>query len=83
MGLDDILTDVGLTARARALTCVMTINRLVYPSSELAMPDWIRSTALDDLMGVDFTWRAEDSLYRNLDRLPPRRAAIRVGAVRA
>ena len=57
LGLDDILTDVGLTARARALTCVMTINRLVYPSSELAMPDWIRSTALDDLMGVDFTAR--------------------------
>jgi transposase len=76
LGLDDILTDVGLTARARALTCVMTINRLVHPSSELAMPDWIRSTALDDLMGVDFTWLAEDSLYRNLDRLHPRRTAI-------
>lgn len=76
LGLDAILADVGLTARARMLTCVMTINRLVHPSSELAMPDWIRSTALDDLMGVDFTWLAEDSLYRNLDRLPPRRAAI-------
>jgi transposase len=76
LGLDDILADVGLTARARALTCVMTINRLVHPSSELAMPDWIRSTALDDLMGIDFTWLAEDSLYRNLDRLHPRRAAI-------
>jgi transposase len=76
LGLEAILTDAGLTARARALTCVMAINRLVHPSSELAMPDWIRSTALDDLMGIDFTELAEDALYRNLDRLHPRRAAI-------
>jgi len=76
LGLDKILTDVGLTARARALTCVMTMNRLVHPSSELAMPDWIRSTALDDLLGMDFAWLAEDALYRNLDRLHPQRAAI-------
>jgi transposase len=76
LGLDDILSEVGLTARARALTCVMTMNRLVRPSSELATPDWIRSTALDDLMGIDFELLGEDSLYRNLDRLHPRRAAI-------
>jgi transposase len=76
LGLDDILSEVGLPARARALTCVMTMNRLVHPSSELAMPDWIRSTALDDLMGIDFEFLGEDSLYRNLDRLHPRRAVI-------
>lgn len=76
LGLDGILSEVGLTTRARALTCVMTINRLVRPSSELAMPDWIRSTALDDLLGIDFELLGEDSLYRNLDRLHPRRAAI-------
>jgi len=76
LGLDDILTGVGLTARARTLTCVMTINRLVHPSSELAMPDWIRSTALDDLLGIDFELLGEDSLYRNLDKLHPNRAAM-------
>jgi len=76
LGLDNILADAGLTARARALACAMTMNRLVHPSSELAMPDWIRSTALDDLMGIDFALLGEDSLYRNLDRLHPRRAAI-------
>jgi len=76
LGLDDILSKAGLTARARALTCVMTMNRLVHPSSELAMPDWIRSTALDDLLGIDFELLAEDSLYRNLDKLHPRRAAV-------
>jgi transposase len=40
------------------------------------MPDWIRSTALDDLMGMDFELLGEDSLYRNLDKLHPCRAAI-------
>ena len=83
LGLDAILADVGLTARARALTCVMTMNRRVHPSSELATPDWIRRTALDDLMGIDFALLGEDSLYRNLDQLHrdpywdrPHRAAI-------
>ncbi len=76
LGVDEILSEVGLTGRARALTCVMTMNRLVHPSSELAMPDWIRRTALDDLLGIDFELLNEDSLYRNLDRLHPRRAVI-------
>lgn len=81
LGLDEILSQAGLSGRGRALTCVMTMNRLVRPSSELAMPDWIRSTALDDLMGIDFGSLAEDSLYRNLDQLHPRRAAIESGLV--
>jgi len=76
LGLEEILSEVGLSARARALTCVMTLNRLVRPASELAMPDWIRSTALDDLLGIDFELLAEDSLYRNLDKLHPHRAVI-------
>jgi transposase len=76
LGLDEILSEVGLTERARSLSCAMTMNRLVGPSSELAMPDWIRSTALDDLLGIDFELLGEDSLYRNLDKLHPCRAAI-------
>ena len=38
LGLDAILSEAGLTARARALSCVMTMNRLVCPASELACP---------------------------------------------
>ncbi len=62
-----------MTGRVGALTCVMTMSRLVRPSSELAMPDRIRRTALDDLMGIDFGLLGEDSLYGNLDRLHSRR----------
>ena len=74
--LDTILAEAGLTARARQLTEVMTLNRLVSPASEHAMPDWIRRTALADLLGTDFATLADDALYRNLDRLHPQRAAI-------
>ena len=54
----------------------MTLNRLIHPDSEHAMPRWIRSTALADILGADLTALADDPLYRNLDRLHPDRAAI-------
>lgn len=74
--LDQIVSDAGLTERACTLTCAMTLNRLVHPASEHAMPRWIRSTALDDILGVDWDELADDSLYRNLDKLHPNRFAI-------
>jgi transposase len=74
--LDAILAAAGLSARARVLTEVMTLNRLVSPASEHAMPDWIRRTALGDLLGTDFAALSDEALYRNLDRLHPQRAAI-------
>jgi transposase len=74
--LDAILHRHGFSPRAIQLTCAMTLNRLIHPDSEHAMPRWIRSTALADLLGVDFTALADDPLYRNLDRLHPNRAAI-------
>jgi transposase len=76
LGLDGILAQAGLSERARQLTCAMTLNRLIHPASELAMPDWIRSTALSDILQVDFQVLAEDALYRNLDKLHTQRVAI-------
>jgi transposase len=76
LGLDGILAQAGLSERVRQLTCAMTLNRLIHPASELAMPDWIRSTALADILQVDFQILNEDALYRNLDRLHAQRVAI-------
>jgi transposase len=76
LGFDAILSRLGFSPRAIQLTCAMTLNRLIHPDSEHAMPRWIRSTALADILGVDFTTWADDSLYRNLDRLHPNRAAL-------
>jgi transposase len=74
--LDAILQRHGFSPRAIQLTCAMTLNRLIHPDSEHAMPRWIRSTALADILGVDFTTLVDDPLYRNLDRLHPNRVAI-------
>jgi transposase len=76
LGLDGILAQAGLGERVRQLACAMTLNRLIHPASELAMPDWIRSTALADILQVDFQTLAEDALYRNLDRLHAQRVPI-------
>ena len=76
LGLDGILAQAGLSERTRQLTCAMTLNRLIHPASELAMPDWIRSTALPDMLQTDFQLLAEDALYRNLDKLHTQRVAI-------
>ena len=76
LGVDAILAKAGLSERSRLLTCAMVLNRLIHPSSELAMPDWIRSTALPDILEVDFQELAEDALYRNLDKLHPQRVGI-------
>jgi len=74
--LDEILAEAGLSARARVLAEVMTLNRLVSPASEHAMPEWIRRTALADILGEDFSTLSDEALYRNLDRLHPQREAI-------
>src|SRR5260370_27369763 len=54
----------------------MTLNRLIHAGRELVRPDWIRSTALSDILQVDFQDLAEDALYRNLDKLHKQRVAI-------
>src|SRR5437879_3120337 len=74
--LDRILRDCKLSPAVRRLACVMTLNRLIAPASEHAMPDWIRRTALADILGVDFDGLEEDPLYQILDKLHPHRAAI-------
>src|SRR5215468_10371390 len=81
LGLDQILRDCGLSAVVCRLACVMTLNRLIAPASEHAMPAWIRRTALADILGVSFDALEEDPLYQVLDKLHPHRAAIETALV--
>jgi transposase len=76
LGMNQILESAGLSQRACILTEVMTLNRLIAPSSEHAMPDWIRRTALGDILKQDFSKLEDEALYRNLDRLHPNREHI-------
>jgi hypothetical protein len=76
LGLSEILAKIGLSERARLLTLVMTMNRLIHPCSEHAMPDWIRRSALADILGGDFSRLRDKALYLHLDLLHPKRVAI-------
>jgi len=76
LGLNEILSRAGLSERACVLSEIMTLNRLIFPLSEHAMPDWIRNTALADILGADFSTLNDEALYRNLDRLHPHRELI-------
>jgi len=76
VSLDAVLSEAGLTGQARRLTEVMALNRLVDPLSEHAMPDWIRRTAMADVLGLDFKTLTDEALYRNLDKLHPQRVII-------
>jgi hypothetical protein len=76
LGLNHILATAGLSERACQLSEAMTLNRLIFPLSEHAMPDWMRRTALADILGTDFAALNDEALYRNLDRLHPNREGI-------
>ena len=81
LGLDQILRDCGLSEGTCRLACAMTLNRLIAPVSEHAMPAWIRRTALADIFGVSFDALEEDPLYEVLDKLHPHRAAIETALI--
>lgn len=76
LGMDNILAKAGFAERASLLTEMMTLNRLISPLSEHAMPAWIRNSALSDILEADVETLTDDSLYLNLDRLHPSRAQI-------
>src|SRR5216683_7343164 len=79
--LDRILRDCGLSVTVQRLAGAIVLNRLIAPCSEHAMPDWMRRTALGDLLGMDFDTLAEDPLYEVLDKLHPHRAMIEAALV--
>ncbi|MGH9677845.1 MAG: IS1634 family transposase, partial [Candidatus Acidiferrum sp.] len=76
LGLKEILTAAGLSDRACQLSEAMTLNRLIFPLSEHAMPEWIERTALSDILGTNLSALSDEALYRNLDRLHPNRESI-------
>jgi transposase len=49
---------------------LLTVNRLIAPSSEFHVHrQWFLSTAMEDLLGVDYAVAEKDRLYRCLDRI--------------
>ena len=74
--LDAILRCAGLSERACHLSEAMVLNRLIFPLSEHAMPDWMRRTAMADILGEDLQELNDTDLFRNMDKLYPNRERI-------
>jgi transposase len=74
--ISEVLRAVGLDEKTCLLTEMMTINRLVEPSSELATIDWVSRTALPDILGEKVRVLSPSTLYRNMDRLYEHREKI-------
>jgi len=74
--ISEVLKQAGLNEKTCLLTELMTVNRLVEPSSELATVEWVSRTALPDILGEEVAIESPTALYRNMDRLHPQRAKI-------
>jgi transposase len=56
---------------------VLAVNRLCDPMTEFSVHRrWFLSSAMDELLGVDFAAAAKDRLYRCLDRILPHKQAL-------
>jgi hypothetical protein len=65
--LHEILAGAGFGHKTCIPTQIMTLNRLIETSSELAISGWVRRSALEDILKEDFGQLNEDRLYRNMD----------------
>jgi transposase len=76
LGINEILTEAGLSQEQQELAEILTLNRLVEPTSEHATPDWVARTAIPDLLGEKYNRLNYRLLYDNLDKLHPQREFI-------
>lgn len=78
LSIGEILSDAGLSDGQQELAEILTLNRLIEPSSEHATPDWVARTAIPDLLGDKYNRLNYRYLYESLDKLHPQRELIEV-----
>jgi len=79
--LDELLSELMADGREQvswaAVIEILVIGRLCEPSSELHVAErWYRSTALEDLLGIESEQIYDERLYRALDRVLGHKEAI-------
>ncbi|MCC7527090.1 MAG: IS1634 family transposase, partial [Candidatus Melainabacteria bacterium] len=74
--LDAVLDAASLPERAKRLTEIEVINRLVEPGSEHSIRNWVSRTALPDIFREELPPINDTALYKNLDKLHPEREKI-------
>jgi hypothetical protein len=67
--LDKILENIGLSANQITNAKIAVLNRLIEPGSENAIPYWIKTTAIEDLICPGAEEFKEDRFYRICDVL--------------
>lgn len=69
LGMDKTLADLGFSPSQRACAEALVVNRLCDPVSEHALVDWIKTSALPDLLGEELSIAGKDRFYRAGDKL--------------
>ncbi len=70
LGLDALLAEKGFSQKQIDLAILSVVGRLVRPASELRTRRWAQHlTALDELLGTDFSHLSHNALYRISDLL--------------
>jgi transposase len=81
LGLHTVLSELLGVGREEVpwetVACLLTVARFCGQLSELGVAErWFQRTALDELLGVDWTQVNEDRLYRGLDALHEHKEAL-------
>jgi transposase len=82
LGLETILQTAGLDRRTRQLLCAIVLNRVIEPKAEYAIPAWLQTVALEDLLVARLETISEDALYRAMDKVHPHRHQIESALVK-
>lgn len=70
LGLDEKLLEMGFSRPWRDVAISVVAGRLINPCSELETHWWLRyKSAIDELMGTDFSLLPQDRVYRVSDKL--------------
>ncbi len=70
LGIDEKLLEMGFSRPWRDVAISVIAGRLINPCSELSTHWWLRyKSAIDELMGTDFSLLPQDRVYRVSDKL--------------
>lgn len=65
----EILSDCGFTKNQIATAEISILNRLIVQDSEHAIPSWIQTVAVEEILGVSASQFGDDRFYRISDKL--------------
>lgn len=60
----------------RMIARILTVNRCVSPRSHYAIPQWIRKTALPEMLNIPLEHLNDDKIYYELDKIEQNKAHI-------